>query len=64
MCLAADTCLSADPAVATSIRAQSHTFAEIDHEIISKAIRLPFAVQEGFRSVTSESMFNKNWLTV
>ena len=35
MCLAADMCLTADPGVANSIPAQSHTFAEIDHEIIS-----------------------------
>ena len=43
MCLAADMCLTADPGVASSIRARSHTFAEIDHEIISTAILLPSA---------------------
>ena len=34
-CLAADTCLTADPGVASSISVWSHTFIEIDHEIIS-----------------------------
>ena len=35
------TCLTADPEVASSIPAQSHTFAEIDREIISTAILPP-----------------------
>ena len=43
MCLAADTCLTADPGVASLITALSHTFVEIDHEIISTAILLPSA---------------------
>ena len=43
MCLTADTCLTTDPGVASLIPAQSHTFAEIDHEIISTAILLPSA---------------------
>ena len=34
-CLATDACLTADPGVVSSIPAQSHTFVEIDHEIIS-----------------------------
>ena len=37
------TCLTADPGVTSSIPARSHTFAEIDHEIISTAILLPSA---------------------
>ena len=41
-CLAADTCLTADPGVASLIQAQSHTLVEIDHEIISTVI-LPSA---------------------
>ena len=41
-CLATDTCLTADPGVASSIPAQSHTFFEIDHEIFSTVI-LPSA---------------------
>ena len=35
-------CLTADPGVASSIPARSHTFVEIDHEIISTVILLPF----------------------
>ena len=42
-CLATDVCLTADPGVASSIPARSHTFVEIDHEIISTVIRLPSA---------------------
>ena len=41
MCLATDACLTADPGVASSIPARSHTFVEIDHEIISTVILLP-----------------------
>ena len=37
------TCLTADPGVASSILVRSHTFVEIDHEIISTAILLPSA---------------------
>ena len=33
----------ADPGVASSIPARSHTFVEIDHEIISTVILLPSA---------------------
>ena len=40
-CLATDACLTADPGVASSIPARSHTFVEIDHEIISTVILLP-----------------------
>ena len=42
-CLATDACLTADPGVASSIPAQSYTFVEIDHEIISAVILLPSA---------------------
>ena len=42
-CLATDACLTADPGVASSIPAGSHTFVEIDHEIISTVILLPSA---------------------
>ena len=34
---------SADPGVASSTPARSHTFVEIDHEIISTVILLPSA---------------------
>ena len=37
------TCLTADPGVASSIPARSHTFMEFDHEISSTAILLPSA---------------------
>ena len=40
MCLATDASLTADPGVANSIPARSHTFVKIDHEIIS-TILLP-----------------------
>ena len=42
-CLATDACLTADPGVASSTLAGSHTFVEIDHEIISTVILLPSA---------------------
>ena len=42
-CLATDACLTADPGVASSIPVRSHTFMEIDHEIISTVILLPSA---------------------
>ena len=34
-------CLTADPGVASSIHVRSHTFVEIDHEMISTVILLP-----------------------
>ena len=39
-CLATDACLTAIRGVASSIPARSHTFVEIDHEIISSVILL------------------------
>ena len=45
-CLTEDTCLTADPGVANSIPARSHTFA--DHEIISMTILLPSADSRRF----------------
>ena len=42
-CLATDASLTADQGVASSIPARSYTFLEIDHEIISTVILLPFA---------------------
>ena len=42
-CLATDASLTADPGVPSSIPAWSHTFVEIDHEIISTVILLPSA---------------------
>ena len=43
MCLATDACLTADPGVASSILVRSHTFVEIDREMISMVILLPSA---------------------
>ena len=43
MCLTTDVCLISDSGVASLIAAQSHTFVEIDHEIISRVILLPSA---------------------
>ena len=42
-CLATDAYLTADPGVASSIPAQSHTLVEIDNGIISMVILLPSA---------------------
>ena len=42
-CLATDACLTADPGVASSIPAWSHTFVEIDRKIISMVILFPSA---------------------
>ena len=39
-CLATDASLAEDPGVASLIPAQSHTFVEIDYEIISTVILL------------------------
>ena len=65
MCMAADMCVTADPGVASSIRARFHTFLEIDHEIISTVstiILLPSADSRRV-VVTRESMCTKYWLT-
>ena len=48
-CLATDACLTADPGVASSIPVRSHTFVEIDHEMISTVILLPSA--DSFKKV-------------
>ena len=42
-CMATDACMTADPGVPSSIQARSHTFVEIDHEIISTVILCPSA---------------------
>ena len=41
--VATDASLTADPGVASSIPAKSHTFVEIDYEIISMVFLLPSA---------------------
>ena len=40
-CQTTDACLTADPGVSSSIPARSHTFVEIDDEIISTVIPFP-----------------------
>ena len=42
-CVATDACLTADPEVASLIPDQSHTFVEIDYDILSTVILLPSA---------------------
>ena len=42
-CLATDASLTADPVVPNSIPARSHTFVDIDLEILSTVILLPSA---------------------
>ena len=59
-CLATDACLTAIPGVASSITARSHTFVEIDLEIISTVILLPSA--DSFKK-GSESMCTNYWLS-
>ena len=49
-CLATDVCLTADPGVARPIPVWSHTFVEIDHEMISTVILLPSA--DSFKKVS------------
>ena len=65
MCLATDACLTVDPGVTSSIPARSHTFVEIDHEIISTGILLPSTetFKKGCCQFTNESMCTKSWLT-
>ena len=56
--------LTADPGVGSLILARSHTYVEIDHEIISVYDDSPRLIQEGWLSVTSENMCIKFWLNV
>ena len=51
-CLATDAKLTADPGVASLIPARSHTFVEIDHEIISTVILL-LLLNHSWRAVVS-----------
>ena len=52
-CLATDASLTADPGVASSILAWSHTFMEIDYEIIPTVILLPSS--ESFKKETQQN---------
>ena len=62
-CLAKDAYLTTDPGVASLIPSLSHTFMEIDHEIISMVILLPSAesIKTVFGSYKRNSLVeNKN----
>ena len=66
ICLTTDACLTSDPGVAILIPVCSHTFVEIDHEIISMVIFLNSA--ESFKkdycqNLIREFMWTKYWLT-
>ena len=72
MCLAIDASLTADLGVASSILAQSHTFVEVDHEIISSSFSsLPLNhsrrvvvsyKQKYVHKVLVNPLFEKEWL--
>ena len=55
--------LTADPGVESSILVRSHTFVELDHEIISMPFLLGPLIQVELLLVTNESMCTKYWLT-
>ena len=46
-CLATDASLTADPGVASSIQARSHTFMEIDHEMIYNQLQPAQSFKKG-----------------
>ena len=60
-CLATDVNLTADLGVASLISARSHTFVEIDHEIISTVTLLPSveSFKKGCCQLTRESICMK-----
>ena len=74
--MTSDTCQTADPGVSSSIFA-SHTFVEIDHEILSTVIPTYFKTifknkkilllsadsRRTFVSYTQKYTCTKNWLT-
>ena len=57
-CLATDVCLTADSGVMSMFPARSHTFMEIEHEIVSRVILPP--LNHSRRVVVSMCM--KYWL--
>ena len=63
-CLTTDVCQAADPGVVSLIPAQSHTFVEIDHEIISNVILPPQPIQEGLFAAYSSMYVAKLWLLI
>ena len=62
-CLTADTCLTADPGVTSLILARSHTFVEIDNEIISRAILLPSADSRRVVVSYKQKYVHRVWVT-
>ena len=60
-----DVCLTADPGVMSSIPIRSHTFAEIDHEIISTVILLPSpdSFKKGCYQLQAKVCARNYWLT-
>ena len=62
-CLTVDKYLTADTGVASWILDWSHTFVEIDHEIISMVNLLPSADSRRVVVSSSKSMSMKYWLT-
>ena len=64
-CLATDASLTAYPGVASSIPARSHTFVEIDNEIISTVILLPSAesFKKGCCQLQAKVCARRYWLT-
>ena len=67
-CLATDASLTADPGFTRLIPAPSHSFVEIDHEIISTAILLLSAESSKngccqLQAKVIQSMRTKYWLT-
>ena len=66
-CLATDACLTADPGVVSLIPVRSHTFVEIDHEMISTVILpLPLIQQKYVHELLVNRLFKpaqeKVWL--
>ena len=57
-CLATDASLTADPGVASLIPAWSHTFVEIDHDIISRVILVPSPVVSYKQKYVHEVLVN------
>ena len=57
------TSMTIEPGVTSLILARSHTFVEIDHEMISTAVLLLLLIQEVLLSVTRQNMCTKYWLT-
>ena len=56
-CLATDASLTADPGVSSSIPVRSHSFVEIDQEMISTVILLPST--DSFRKYVHELLVNR-----